>query len=102
MKTNHTPGPWEMDINRLHPAEKITKGGGKMKYRLTDETITTLDGAVLHRIERISNGERGGFIESEGNLDQSGAAWVSGDAWVSGEVARLDEGERGVLGINAV
>ena len=56
-----------------------------MKYKLTDETITICDGTVLHRIERLSDGEKGGFIESEGNLNQYGKAWVSGDAQVYGK-----------------
>lgn len=32
----------------------------------------------------VSEGELGGFIERENNLDQSGDAWVSGDAQVFG------------------
>ena len=71
------------------------------KYILTDETIEYL-GHALHRIKAvkdfatISAGTLGGYVESETNLDHTGAAWVyenakvtdsarvSGDAVVSG------------------
>lgn len=59
------------------------------KYKLTEET-TTLYGRTLYRIEAIRNfgdvkaGERGGFVESEGNLSQDDKAWVCGDAKVYG------------------
>ena len=63
-----------------------------MKYRITDET-TQHFGRTLHRIERISNGEKGGFIEYERNLAQvSGNAWVSGNAHVYGN-ARVSGGK---------
>ena len=45
-----------------------------MKYRLTGETFS-LRGKTLRRIQR-PGGETGGFIESEANLSQDGAAWV--------------------------
>lgn len=65
------------------------------KYELTAESIVKF-GRTLFRIkalvafENVEEGELGGFVEKEGNLDQSGDAWVSGDArvygdaWVSG------------------
>ena len=71
-----------------------------MKYKLTDETITTESGVLLHRIEcvcsflNVKAGDKGGWIEKEENLSQYGYAWVSdnamvcdnawvyGDAWV--------------------
>ena len=46
-----------------------------MKYRLTGETCE-VNGRTLHQIERTADGERGGFIEGEGNLSQDGNAWV--------------------------
>ena len=67
----------------------------KKKFKLTEETINVY-GITLYRIEAIisfsgvSAGEKGGFVEKEKNVDQSGDAWVygnarvSGDAWVSG------------------
>ena len=33
----------------------------------------------------VAEGELGGFIERENNLDQSGDAWVYGDAQVCGD-----------------
>jgi len=65
------------------------------KYRLTNETIE-YKGRILYRIEAteefyigvhnqfyVDKGDKGGFVESERNLDQSqGNAWVSNDAKV--------------------
>ena len=66
------------------------------KYELTDDTIT-VGGRTLHRIKalkgfsNVEEGDLGGYVEKEDNLDHSGEAWVSGnarvygDAWVSGD-----------------
>ena len=62
------------------------------KYELTDEFIEHWSGKKLYRIRAIVtfgavvDGQLGGFVESEKNLDQSlsGNAWVSGDARVYG------------------
>ena len=72
------------------------------KFELTSEFVTFL-GEKLFRIKAlvsfgdVAEGELGGFIKKENNLDQSGNAWVygdalvygnarvSGDAWVSGD-----------------
>lgn len=60
------------------------------KYELTDDTIT-VEGRTLHRIKalksfsNVEEGELGGYVEKEDNLDQRGDAWVYGDARVSGE-----------------
>ena len=60
------------------------------KYELTAESIVRF-GKTLFRIKAlvafgdVEEGELGGFIEKEENLDQSGDAWVSGDAQVSGD-----------------
>nr|DAH20623.1 MAG TPA: putative transferase, nesg, ydcK, Structural Genomics.38A [Bacteriophage sp.] len=57
------------------------------KYELTAESIVKF-GRTLFRIKAlvafgdVEEGELGGFIEKEKNLDQSGNAWVYGDAWV--------------------
>ena len=57
------------------------------KYKLTDETIE-VKGKTLYRIEalkdfgEIKKGDKGGFIESENNLEHEGDAWVSDDACV--------------------
>ena len=59
------------------------------KFELTSEFVTFL-GKTLFRIKAlvsfgdVAEGELGGFIERENNLDQSGDAWVYGDARVSG------------------
>ena len=59
------------------------------KFELTSEFVTFL-GKTLFRIKAlvsfgdVAEGELGGFIERENNLDQSGDAWVYGDAQVSG------------------
>ena len=60
------------------------------KYELTAESIVML-GRTLFRIKAlvafgdVKEGEFGGFVEKDENLDQSGDAWVSGDAMVSGD-----------------
>ena len=60
------------------------------KYELTAESIVKF-GRTLFRIkalvafENVKEGELGGFVEKEENLDQSGNAWVSDDAWVFGD-----------------
>ena len=59
------------------------------KFELTSEFVTFL-GKKLFRIKAlvafgdVKEGELGGFVEKEENLDQSGNAWVSGDAQVFG------------------
>ena len=59
------------------------------KYELTDDTIT-VGGRILHRIKALKSfsdveeGDLGGYVEKEDNLDHSGEAWVSGNAWVYG------------------
>lgn len=57
------------------------------KYELTAESIVKF-GRTLYRIKAlvafggVEEGELGGFVEKEENLDQSGNAWVSGNAQV--------------------
>ena len=59
------------------------------KFELTSEFVTFL-GKKLFRIKAlvafggVKEGELGGFVEKEENLDQSGDAWVSGNAQVYG------------------
>ena len=58
------------------------------KYKLTEETIN-VNGKTLHRIEAlrdfgdVKKGNKGGFIEKEENLSQSGDCWVYHNAKVS-------------------
>jgi hypothetical protein len=58
-----------------------------MKYKLTDKTITYC-GRTLHRIQALKDfsdikaGDLGGWIESEGNLNQEGNCWVADNAYI--------------------
>ena len=60
------------------------------KFILTDEFVVNTFGVKLFRIKCVKSfkyakeGELGGLIEKEENLEQSGYAWVYGDAWVYG------------------
>ena len=57
------------------------------KYKLTEETIN-VNGITLYRIEALRNfanvkkGDKGGFVEKENNLSQSGDCWVYGNVKV--------------------
>ena len=57
------------------------------KYKLTDETIN-VNGKTLYRIKslkdfgNVKKGDKGGFIEKECNLSQSGDCWVYHNAKV--------------------
>lgn len=57
------------------------------KYKLTDERIT-VDGRKLYRIGAlkdfscIKKGDKGGFVEHEGNLSHEGDCWIYGNALV--------------------
>ena len=57
------------------------------KYKLTEET-TIVNDRTLYRIEtlkdfgNVKKGDKGGFIENENNLSQSGDCGVYGDAMV--------------------
>jgi len=54
------------------------------KYEFTGKT-QNYDGTVLRQIRRISDGEVGGWIESEHNLSHQNDCWVSGNGKVSGD-----------------
>ena len=57
------------------------------KYKLTEET-TIINDRTLYRIEtlkdfgNVKKGDKGGFIENENNLSQSGDCWVYDNAMV--------------------
>lgn len=61
-----------------------------MKYKLTEETLKT-GSKTLYRIKALKNfaevkeGDVGGWVEAEKNLDHEGTAWVSGNARVYGD-----------------
>ena len=56
------------------------------KFELTSETKINISGKKLFRIKALISfadveaGETGGWVEKEGNVNQSGDAWVSGNA----------------------
>ena len=60
------------------------------KFKLTKNT-KILNGITLYQVQslesfrNVRDGELGGWVEKESNLNQSGDAWVSGNAWVSGD-----------------
>jgi len=59
------------------------------KYKITDE-IRKIGATILYRIEALKNfgnvkaGDKGGWIEKEGNLSQVDDCWVYGPTWVYG------------------
>lgn len=69
------------------------------KYELTAETKIDIFGKKLFRIKALVSfgfiiaGEKGGWIEKEENLSQSGNAWVSGNARVFGNARVYDDVE---------
>ena len=68
------------------------------KFELTSEFVTFL-GKKLFRIKalisfgNVEEGELGGFVEKEENLDQSGNAWVYGNAKVFGNAKVYGDAE---------
>ena len=76
------------------------------KYKLVEKKFFPEINKELWQIEalcdfgHVKKGERGGWLESESNLDAevSGNAWVSGDAWVYGNAEVSGNAEILVLG----
>ena len=68
------------------------------KFELTAES-KIFAGKKLFRIKalisfgNVEEGELGGFVEKEENLDQSGDAWVFGDAWLYGNAEVSDNAD---------
>lgn len=66
------------------------------KYKLTEEAIN-VDDRTLYRIEALKYfgnvivGEKGGFIESEDNLSQSGNCWIYNNAKVYDDAKVFDD-----------
>jgi predicted acyltransferase (DUF342 family) len=70
------------EINRLKETKQAD--ASTQKYEFTGET--RLHGSVvLRQICRISDGEIGGWIESEANLSHEGDCWVSSNAQIYGD-----------------
>lgn len=69
------------------------------KYELTTETKINAFGKKLFRIKAlvsfgpVSAGEKGGWVEKEENLSQSGNAWVRDNAEVFGNAKVRDNAE---------
>jgi hypothetical protein len=69
------------------------------KFELTSETKINIFGKKLFRIKalisfgNVEAGETGGWVEKEGNVNQSGNAWVFGDAEVSGNARVFGDAE---------
>jgi hypothetical protein len=61
-----------------------------MKFELTKNTITNVNGTKLYQIQAlrdipkygVKKGDLGGFLEKAENLSQEGDCWVYSDAWV--------------------
>jgi hypothetical protein len=69
--------------------EQVFSGAANPKYRLDfEDFVKTRDGAKLYRIialrdfGEVEKGQKGGYIEGEHNLSQSGNCWVAGLAHV--------------------
>ena len=68
------------------------------KYKLTDEAIN-VNGRTLYRIEALKDfgdvkkGDKGGYVENEENLSQSGGCWVYRDAAVYGSAKVYGDAE---------
>lgn len=71
----------EQRVREMHEANT--------KFELSDEIITH-EGVKLHRIvatrnfKGVKSGEKGGWVEHEGNLDQNGDCWIFDNAKVYG------------------
>jgi tetrahydrodipicolinate N-succinyltransferase len=69
-----------------------------MKYKLTDETIEH-NGRRLYRIQALKDfsnvkaGDLGGWVESEGNLNQEGNCWVFDEARISDNAWVFDDAQ---------
>lgn len=63
-----------------------------LKYKFTGET-RELNGKLLQRIQRISDGVLGGWIKSEDNLSHDGNCWVGDNAVIFDDVM-VDEEAR--------
>jgi hypothetical protein len=62
-----------------------------MKYRLRLDLKLEFLGTTLYRIERISDGLLGGYVEKESNLSQKGNAWINGNAQIYGNARIYDD-----------
>ena len=69
------------------------------KFELTDNFIINAFGVKLFQIKCTKSfkyakeGDLGGYVEKDENLDQESNAWVYGDAWVYGN-AEIDNNNK--------
>lgn len=64
-----------------------------MKYTFVQGDTKTVDGHLLTRIQRLSDGTSGGFIETHDNLSQDGTSWVHGDSVVYDHAVIRDDAQ---------
>ena len=69
-----------------------------MKYELTDETIKINEIIVycikaLKSFGQVKEGDFGGYVQSEKNLDQDGTCWVYDAATVMGNAKITDDAQ---------
>jgi len=64
-----------------------------MKYKIRKDLSIHSGDTILYRIERLSDGLIGGYVESESNLSQKGNCWVGGDAKVYGEARVFEDAQ---------
>lgn len=79
---------------------KLLSEENKMKkFELTTETKINIFGKKFFRIKAlisfgsVSAGEKGGWVEKEENLSQSGNAWISGNAEVRDNACVSDKAD---------
>ena len=83
----------ELTVEEKQNSRQVTPNE---KFALTDETVTTENGTVLHRIVALKDfadvhkGDLGGFVESENNLMILGNCWIYDDAIVKGNALVAD------------
>ncbi len=61
-----------------------------MKHVLLPHDTIRVHGATLRRIQRVSDGTKGGYVEAEENLSQEGHCWLHRHAQAFGQ-ARVTE-----------
>lgn len=88
-----------MRTERKNPAKGRTKRATAKtarKYEFTGETQERY-GRTLHRIQRLADGQVGGWIEREENLSHESTAWVSGSAagWSAAGFAQYSGDKKG-------
>ncbi len=63
------------------------------KYKILKKKFIDFEGTRLYRIQRISDGLIGGYVESENNLSQTGNCFIYENAKVSGDTTVFGNAE---------